>query len=301
MKKNGFTFIEILGVITVLALISTIILISVSKSLKESKEKLYQVEIENIKSAASMWKTDNIELIPDNGYYLITLKDLQDNGYIKEDLINPKTNENFDKTLLIEIGMNEIQANDELIKNGYQKLEYIESTGKQYIDTGYVPKIGDTYNMIFQPLLLDKNQVFLGSRTTGTWTTSLDQVYVNQSVNETITNGSENKLVFFSGTSYTEYATLSSNQIYNYNFDVSDGNYNEENTNSLYIFAFNNIDQVNAKSSIKLYELKIYNDGLIYDFVPCLRKSDNEAGLYDLVGHRFYTNDGTNSFVYEEL
>lgn len=117
MKKNGFTFIEILGVITLLALISTIILLSVSKSLKDSKEKLYQVEIENIKSAASMWRTDHIELIPEDDYYIISLKDLQNEGYIKEDIINPKTDELINKTTLIGIGMNNINVGDAVDTN----------------------------------------------------------------------------------------------------------------------------------------------------------------------------------------
>ena len=108
MKKNGFTFIEILGVITLLALISTIVLISVSKSLKDSKNTLSEIQIENIKSAASMWRTDNIELIPDTGYYTISLKELQDSGYIKEDITNPENNEVYDNNILINIGMNNI-------------------------------------------------------------------------------------------------------------------------------------------------------------------------------------------------
>lgn len=109
MKKNGFTFIEILGVITLLALMSTIVLISVSKSLKDSKDTLSEIQKENIESAASMWRTDNIELIPNTGYYTITLQQLQTSGYIKEDIINPKNNEVYDNEILIDIGINDIR------------------------------------------------------------------------------------------------------------------------------------------------------------------------------------------------
>ena len=107
MNNKAFTLMEILGVITLLALISLIIVISVNKSLKDSKEILYQTQIEEIKSAASMWKTDNIELIPDTGYYSITLETLQNNGYIKSEIINPKTNQQFEN-ITIKIGMNEM-------------------------------------------------------------------------------------------------------------------------------------------------------------------------------------------------
>ena len=48
----------------------------------------------------------------------------------------------------------------------------------------------------------------------------------------------------------------------------------------------------------KIYSLKIYgtNDQLIRDYVPCYRKSDNVAGMYDLVNGVFYTNAGSSSF-----
>ena len=107
MKNKGFTLIEILGVITILALLATIIIISVNKSLKDSKETLYQQQIEEVKAAASMWRTDNIELIPLTGYYTITLSTLKNNGYIKNEIINPKTDKNFND-FTIKVGMNEI-------------------------------------------------------------------------------------------------------------------------------------------------------------------------------------------------
>lgn len=109
MNNKGFTLMEILGVITLLAILSTLIILSVNKSLKDSKETLYQQQIEEIKAAAGMWRTDNIEIIPDNDYYIVSLQQLKEQGYIKGDIINPKTDEPFDNNMLIEIGMNEIQ------------------------------------------------------------------------------------------------------------------------------------------------------------------------------------------------
>ena len=108
MKKNGFTFIEILGVVTLLALLSVIVLIVVDKSLKDSKSTLTDVQIENIKSASSMWRTDHIEMIPDTGYYTIFLSTLQDNGYIDTDIIDINNNDSFNRNLIIKIGMNDI-------------------------------------------------------------------------------------------------------------------------------------------------------------------------------------------------
>jgi type IV pilus assembly protein PilA len=108
MNNKGFTLMEILGVITLLALISLVIIIATNKSLKDSKETLYKAQLEEIKSAAEMWKTDNITSIPETNETTITLQTLQDNGYIKKDIINPKTGEQFNN-FTIKIGMNEIK------------------------------------------------------------------------------------------------------------------------------------------------------------------------------------------------
>lgn len=114
MNKKGFTLIEILGVITLLALLSTIIILSVNKSLKESKKTLDAAQIENIRSAASMWRTDNIEYIPDDGYFTIFLSTLQNSGYIDNEIINPNNNETFDKNIIIKIGINDIIVGNEI-------------------------------------------------------------------------------------------------------------------------------------------------------------------------------------------
>ena len=108
MKKNGFTFVEILGVITLLALISLIIIIVVDKNLKDSKEVLSAVQIENINSAAVMWRTDHIDLIPSQGYYELTLSDLVNSGYIDSDIVNPIDDTNYSLSTQISVGLDEI-------------------------------------------------------------------------------------------------------------------------------------------------------------------------------------------------
>ena len=49
---------------------------------------------------------------------------------------------------------------------------------------------------------------------------------------------------------------------------------------------------------MELYNFKMYdNDALVRNFIPCYRKSDNAAGLYDTVNNVFYTNAGTGKFI----
>lgn len=68
-------------------------------------------------------------------------------------------------------------------------------------------------------------------------------------------------------------------------------------------FLFTTSNQVATPESdmfanARIYYFKIYDNGtLIRDFVPCYRKADNVAGLYDLVNGVFYTNAGTGTFI----
>lgn len=100
MKKNGFTLIEILAVIIILGVISLIAMPVVTNSLKESKDDLYDVQISNIRESAKTWAADNINTLPTeaNESVIVTLKTLQEDGYIDEEIKNPKTNELFSTT-----------------------------------------------------------------------------------------------------------------------------------------------------------------------------------------------------------
>ena len=68
MKKDkGFTLVELMAVITILAILSLIIIPIVDKNVKKAKKDVYKIQIENIKIAAMNYYTDNISLRPKNG------------------------------------------------------------------------------------------------------------------------------------------------------------------------------------------------------------------------------------------
>ena len=300
MKKNGFTFIEILGVITLLALMSVIVLITVDNSLKKSKNTLSDVQISNIRSAASMWRTDNIEMIPDDGYYTLSLGELIDSGYI-DNVVNPNDNNNYNRNLLISVGINDISVDDIFVKNGYSKLEYIESTGTQYIDTGVV---------------VTNNTVVMA------------ELFTNYSGNKNwfggSSNSSDSNFVFNSWSqTQIEYQYGASNEWYKLNVDYDvvgkkfivefgNGSLKINNSkkvdlptdsftdkNNLYLFLRNG---GSANISGRVYTFKIYNGNiLIRDFLPAVRNNDNAVGLYDLVNNKFYENKGSGEFIKGEL
>ena len=317
MKKNGFTFIEILGVITLLALMSIIVLIVVDDSLKKSKETLSEAQIENIRSAASMWRTDNIEVIPDNGYYTLTLGELIDSGYIDE-VIDPNSKNNYDRNLIVRVNVNDILIDQEssidditdddiLIKAGYIKLEYIESTGTQYIMTDIVPS--DDMGVMLKVSSMDINNdlIYLGSKGSGNtrfWIGNSGVLGGSVYYGWNFYTASENRPVITANTineikmNYlNDRQNIFNNVVKEYILETL-GN----NPYPIAVFGGNSAGTVSYKSKIRLYELKVSKANEIkYNFIPCMRKSDDVIGLYDIVNNVFYTNSGTGEFVKGEL
>ena len=186
-----------------------------------------------------------------------------------------------------------------LLPDGFTKLAYIQSSGTQYIDTGFKPNqstrviavVGaDDSDCIFGTAdgYGSKMYSFIGIGSNSfrsDYGNTLDSVNLSDSVlaspfkidkNENIT--SVNGTVLLTSTSNTFQCSY-----------------------PLLIFAFNNVGSVLAYASFKLYSLKIYDSGtLIRDFIPCI--SDSGAiGLYDLVNRQFYGNAGTGVFTGSEV
>lgn len=105
MKKNGFTLVELLGVVTILAMLGMIIVPVIDNVLRNNKRKLYDVQIRVIKDAASSFVTDRVfdeYFNIDPGDSLgIRLGKLKEFGYIEGDVVNPIDKTNFPDSLLI--------------------------------------------------------------------------------------------------------------------------------------------------------------------------------------------------------
>ncbi|GEM_PF-6241036 len=179
------------------------------------------------------------------------------------------------------------------VPSDYQQVEYIESTGTQYIDTGFKPNSNTKleFKINFQGgghfLAYDKNNRygfyydgvnFRYDRQTlmtnvGTFNTGVDW-YIEEYKGVKIGT---------SPNSLTTYATDTTSFSVNQNFCLFAMCYNTDNTPNWF-------------SKAKLYYFKMYNNGtLIRDFVACYRKSDGVAGMYDTVGKKFYTNANSSS------
>jgi hypothetical protein len=198
------------------------------------------------------------------------------------------------------------------LPNEYQEVEYVESTGTQYIDTSVAPtnKTNIKLDIDFISGESDRWIPLIAERTRLTNSyQEMFSIWINSNTKEIALNYADTDTTGITGTNGSGRHIYSNteNKFYLDNTlikTLSTSSFTS--ALNLYVFALNelytgstNIETRNCTA--KLYELKIYDDStLIRDFVPCYRKSDNEVGLYDLVNNVFYTNAGTGVFLMGE-
>lgn len=107
MKKSltsmGFTLTELIGVIVLIAALMILLVPVVDKQLKESKQKLYQKQIDSIKLGAQNFYSElNIKL-DKNEHMLVYLSELKQTDHIDKELKNPITKAPFPNDMQIEI------------------------------------------------------------------------------------------------------------------------------------------------------------------------------------------------------
>ena len=178
------------------------------------------------------------------------------------------------------------------LPSGYKRLEYIESSGTQYIDTKVKPTVNTKFSFgvymleqtgdcIIGNSLIDGNDYRIFNYSGSIYWDFKDSRIIG-------TAGSFPKNTYFEFECGNNYVKKNGQQVLtgqNISAFTADAN----------IFAFSN--GVSARCSGRLYFLKILDgESLIRDFVPCINGS-GKVGLYDLVEKQFYGNAGTGTFT----
>ena len=142
MKTNGFTLLELVAVIVILALIGLLTMPLITKLINNNKDKAYNNQIINIENAAKNWGADNIYLLPDeeDETLYITLAHLKATGLIDKSIINSQTENEF--------------LNDMKIRITYQNsgliYEVLESSGSM---TGEINLNQPTISLLGKPII----------------------------------------------------------------------------------------------------------------------------------------------------
>lgn len=183
-----------------------------------------------------------------------------------------------------------------MLPSGYTRLEYIKSSGTQWIDTGVFPD--ETTKIQVQLNMTEATpDVVIGNMGSDTALVE-DADWRLFSAN--------NQFYFDYGSGRVFSGTWSNNTLY----ELEAGNgYIKNLTTGSNIVTGSTVTSMNVTTTIRifkgigqnavgnLYYLRIYEDDtIIRDFIP-VKNSSGQVGLLDLVNSEFYGNDGTGSFI----
>lgn len=184
----------------------------------------------------------------------------------------------------------------------YAELEYIESSGTQYIDTGFKPnqdtRVVCDFDMVKN--LNSKDAYIFGARIASGNTsfgfanlhnqTPWYATYANEAGNYDTGSNTGRHTVDMSKNNLIVDGT----SIHTFTYETFQSSFN------LHLFAVNTNGTVDTAQIgvVNLYSCQIYDNGtLVRDFIPVQRFSDGAIGLYDKVSQQFFGNAGTGEFI----
>ena len=245
----------------------------------------------------------NSVVVPDDAYYMEYVFGATANTESEFTNINISVSDNSGYSSYTQISTKSINWN---LPDEYQKVEYIESTGTQYIELDYVPQRYDEITSKFSMTSVPSgasNSMALFSAGTGTYQLIflLANVSSGNSVNgayyKYFASGDATRFNFYpsANTQYTVHVASDGGVTCNgYSNSSSYGGSLDANENLFLMKRANNT----APFMGRLYSFKIQNDGeTVVELIPCYRKSDDVIGLYDYATGTFYTNAGTGTFT----
>ena len=185
------------------------------------------------------------------------------------------------------------------LPDGYTQLEYIQSSGTQYIDTGYKPNSSTKLTATLQFVSSSSGNKFcFGARTSnsvgrfslgysfgssGSWFFGYNTTVPNVTSAVSPT-GKTSVIIDKNVCTVGGYSATASQSTFSC-------------AQNLVLFADNEGGTIGQNGSIKLYDCSIYDNGvLIRNFIPA-RNSSGTLGLYDTVNGAFYTNAGSGTFT----
>lgn len=184
--------------------------------------------------------------------------------------------------------------------DGYKSLEYIESTGTQYIDTGI--KGNNNLRVVFNLEFVSGGEQWVLGVKRGN-----ERVYVYQ-----ISNTRTGYIGYgtFLATGFEEnygvkkeyevvlnkgQQELYVNGVLKYNNAIDS---NITTNANMTLFALDADGNMQGYAYAKLYSMSIWqNNTMVRNFIPAKRNSNNAVGMYDTVSQTFFTNAGTGEFI----
>lgn len=316
MRNNkGISLIVLIVTIVVIIILAAVVILTITKNnpIESAKEARFKEDIRTFQYELSLAISKNMiaadkkdEKITELDFekikgYISSFSEkyrdkivIQDNELRYTDKINEK-----EKEWLKQLNIAKTKS---ILPDGYTELEYIESTGTQYIDLEQGSSKDMVLLIVAQYTNINAWQAILGS-------------YNNRKY-QLLGNNSVNFLFLQYGLTFHKYHIDTKkfkitidfvNDIFIYD---KDGYYYTENLlnwtnerdflNNFYLFWARDVDDGRQKAKLKLYKLEIYRgEELSLNLIPSL-DTQRKPCLYDTVSKKAFYNQGTGEFLYKE-
>ena len=200
-------------------------------------------------------------------------------------------------------GTGEFTAGPEadLLPQKYTRLEYIESTGTQYIDTGVYGNENLSIDCGYTMLSTDISYLYgaCEAYNTNTYTLSYNKQYDK---NYRIFIGSSTPVLGNYNNAFSKLTDVNQAIISTNGVSIDDENYSFTSSTpfdtpyTIALFARNNNGTIDYFAKVRFKYFKMYDNGnLIRNFIPCVNPQ-GEIGMFDVVSCTFFENRGTEDF-----
>lgn len=192
----------------------------------------------------------------------------------------------------------------------YQEVEYLtgghatSGSNYSYIDTGIIATLSSIEEIEIE-FAIPSTYVDTNCYVFGVGSTQIRLgVYCNngtQKLYPYYNNYASTNLTFSFGTRYSLKINDANHKIICNNTELATiSTFPQNGTYSPYLFSLNNMNARYGTGRSTIYSYIKRNNStneIIQDLVPCYRKSDNVAGMYDIVNETFKVNDGEGTFT----
>ena len=293
-NKKGFTLIELLAIIVILAIIAVITVPIILNIIDNAEKGSIEDSALGYKDALQKYyatkSVQNPEQELPSGYMEISelpsdftvSGENPSDGWVKlkNGIVEKYSLKYKDYVVSMDNDKNVISEKKEKIEphvtNDYQEVEYLESTGTQYINTGITGE--SIWNLVGQYMTSsDSSQILVGcGASAAQWFGQYHNKYA-------LGTGSTNIFDFNS----LEKKSMSLNFAVDKLSVTIDGITKERNGslsgNYYYLFGGWSSSSGDFSSYARIYEANAYkNDEKVRQFVPVVRKNDNKPGMLDL-------------------
>lgn len=188
---------------------------------------------------------------------------------------------------------------DPVLPPMYRRVEYLQSSGTQYINTGLTYVYGYKVHIesLDYPIPYD-NVGYLG------WWNGASQNNVQSYSASTpktfiVTRGTNNE-TYTIGTVLNFEITVDGTSIFANGHSYTGNAVSPDIRVPFMLFGYNrSTGVVNCAGSCRIRYAKFFdaNHALVRNFIPCVRSADGKPGMYDTVTKSFYVNQGTGEFI----